>query len=272
MIISLEPKMFRINSLQLLFFPFSLVYSNCIQQNELQMNENEMQTDALQLSKDFLNALKDGKDASKYVIEIQQLDSSGLAAELNNDDKKTAFWLNIYNGFVQYLLKNNADLYKERNNFFSDELFTIAGEELSLDDIEHGFLRHSKIKVSLGLLEDPFPGGFEKQFRVSEVDWRIHFALNCGAKSCPPIALYEADQIKQQLRTAAIVYLEQNVEYIKEDNKVVVPRVMDWFRADFGGKKGVVEILKDYFIIPRNVNPTVSYKDYNWKLSLNNYN
>ena len=225
----------------------------------------------LSLAENFLYEVRTDGNAQSYVQKLETLSKKELKLALQSDDEKTAFWLNIYNSFVQYLLKNNPELYENRSSFFSDELFTIAGKEMSLDDVEHGMLRHSKIKVSYGYLNKPFPGNFEKQFRVNKVDWRIHFALNCGAKSCPPIAFYEADQINQQLRTAATVYLEQNVQYVKEDNIVVVPRVMDWFRADFGGKKGVVEILKDYLIIPRKADPSVTYNDYNWKLSLNNY-
>ena len=37
---------------------------------------------------------------------------------------------------------------------------------------------------------------------VDVIDFRIHFALNCGAKSCPPIAFYSYDKINDQLDLA----------------------------------------------------------------------
>ncbi len=53
-------------------------------------------------------------------------------------------WLNIYNAFVQKLLTDNPGKFKKRNSFFSDQQITLAGRQLSLDDIEHGILRRSK--------------------------------------------------------------------------------------------------------------------------------
>lgn len=50
-----------------------------------------------------------------------------------------------------------------------------------------------------------------------------------------------------------------------------VPALMSWFRADFGGKEGVIEILKNYKLIPSNEDPKVEFLDYNWELDLDNY-
>merc|ERR1712020_23232 len=40
------------------------------------------------------------------------------------------------------------------------------------------------------------------------VDPRIHFALNCGAKSCPPIKTFTGDEVEEQLEVATQAYLE----------------------------------------------------------------
>ena len=45
---------------------------------------------------------------------------------------------------------------------------------------------------------------------LPEVDPRIHFALNCGAKSCPPIKTFSGDQVQAQLNLAANAYLEND--------------------------------------------------------------
>ena len=113
---------------------------------------------------------------------------------------------------MQYLLKGNPDLYEDRSAFFKDNHFVIVGEETSLDVLEHGLLRNSRIKVSLGYAKDPFASGFEKDFRVDEIDWRIHFALNCGAKSCPPVSYYTVEDLDKQLEASAKKYLKKEVE------------------------------------------------------------
>ncbi len=56
----------------------------------------------------------------------------------------------------------------------------------SLDEIEHGILWRSKCKLSLGYFNKIFKSRFEKAFRVDKLDYRIHFALNCGAPEMNP--------------------------------------------------------------------------------------
>lgn len=104
-----------------------------------------------------------------------------------------------------------------------------------------------------------------------KVDYRIHFALNCGAKSCPPIAYYSPEKLDQQLDIATKNYLSSEADYNKEKDVLYLPAIMGWFRADFGGKKGMREILKSHNIIPEAANPKIKFKDYDWTLELSNY-
>lgn len=194
-----------------------------------------------------------------------------LATTLNSDAKRLAFWLNLYNGFTQIILKKNPEQYKTRGSFFSSKQLFIAGQQLSLDDIEHGILRHSKIKWSEGYLNDWFPSSFEKKFRVDKLDYRIHFALNCGAKSCPPIAFYEPEQIEKQLTVATSTYLTGESMYDASTNTVSVPALMGWFRNDFGGKKNMLNILRKNKVIPEGSNPKINFNKYDWSLYLDNY-
>ena len=225
----------------------------------------------IRLSQNFLYAAKTGEVTRIYLDSLKNIDEPALATQLNTDNKRLAFWLNLYNGFTQVLLKRNPDQYKTRNAFFSSKQIDIAGHLISLDLIEHGILRHSKIKISEGYADKPFPSAFEKKFRVQKLDYRIHFALNCGAKSCPPIAFYEPGQINRQLDVAVKTYLKGEVEYHKEENRADVPAIMGWFRHDFGGKTGMLRILKVNKIIPENANPDIHFKKYDWSLYLDNY-
>lgn len=227
--------------------------------------------DYVKLSENFLYAAKTGDNTTVFIDTLKNADQNVLAGQLNNDPKKLAFWLNLYNGFTQVILKKDPDQYKTRGSFFSSKQIYVAGQELSLDLIEHGILRHSKVKWSEGYLGKLFPSGFEKKFRVEKLDYRIHFALNCGAKSCPPIAFYEPEQLDKQLNVAVKTYLKGEVTYNKEQNTVEVPALMGWFRHDFGGKKGMLDILIRNKIIPAGTNPAIHFKKYDWSLYLNNY-
>lgn len=227
--------------------------------------------DYVRTSQNFLYAAKSGESTLAYLDTLKKADENLLSNQLNNDQKRLAFWLNLYNGFTQVLLKKNPDQYKTRNSFFASKQINIGGQLISLDLIEHGILRHSKIKWSLGYLGKISPSAFEKKFRVEKLDYRIHFALNCGAKSCPPIAFYDPNKIDKQLNVAVKTYLKGECEYDQSKNVVQVPALMGWFRHDFGGKKHMLEILKQNQIIPASSNPKIQFKKYDWSLYLNNY-
>jgi len=225
----------------------------------------------VKLSQDFMYAAKTNEDASNYINQLKNLNYSELVNNLKDDDDKKAFWINLYNAYTNYSLHNNPDLYKSRNQFFKNKNIVVAGKTFSLDKIEHGLLRKSKIKWSLGYLSKLFPGKTEKQLRVSKLDYRIHFALNCGAKSCPPIAFYNPENLDAQLDVATKTYLSGEAVYNKETNTLLLPALISWFRRDFGGKKKVVALLKQKGIIDASVQPKIKFKKYDWSLYLDNF-
>ncbi|MEO6404725.1 MAG: DUF547 domain-containing protein [Ferruginibacter sp.] len=227
--------------------------------------------DYIKVSQSFLYAVRTGDSSDQYIQVLAEADIQKLHGELSADAKKKAFWLNIYNAFIQKLLTENPGKYKNRNSFFSLKQIVIAGKHLSLDNIEHDILRRSKIKWSLGYLNKLFPSDFEKKFRVAKLDNRIHFALNCGAKSCPPIAYYDPEKIDMQLELATRNYLKSETEYDKTSGSIFLPKIMSWFRGDFGGKKGIRKMLKKYHIVERNKDLKIKFKKYDWTLFLNNY-
>lgn len=225
----------------------------------------------VQLSQDFVYAAKTKAPADDLLQQVKNIPFDSLQKQLATDAEKKAFWINLYNAFTQIILQKDPKRYQSRNDFFSDKQIEVAGKRFSLDDIEHGILRRSRIKWSLGYLNKPFLGKMEKALRVDTLDYRLHFALNCGAKSCPPIAFYVSDKIDQQLDLATKAYLSGEAAYDKEKNTVYLPAIMNWFRADFGGKKGMRTLLKETGIIPEEKKPKIRFKKYDWNLFLNNY-
>jgi hypothetical protein len=233
------------------------------------MNRSENKT--VQLSRDFVYRTKTGVGTDGSIKQLRELTVEQLKTTLQTENERKAFWINVYNGFAQELLKNNPGQYKRRSRFFQQKSIHVAGVRLSQDAIEHGILRRSKLKWSLGYLNDWFPSKIEKALRVAAVDYRIHFALNCGARSCPPIAFYRPETLDAQLETATRAYLESEAAYEELKNFVRLPATMRWFRADFGGKRGIKNILKKHAIIPQGSNPKIRFKNWDWTLTLNNY-
>ncbi|NJL75856.1 MAG: DUF547 domain-containing protein [Saprospiraceae bacterium] len=220
---------------------------------------------------ELVQTAQNGQSAKTIFEDLAKATLNDLKSELNSDDQKFAFWMNLYNGAVQHLLTENPNLFDDRSKFFSTPRLTIGGVLMSLDDIEHGMIRKSKVKLSLGLLGKWFVSNFEKSLRVNQINPRIHFALNCGAKSCPAVAIYDASRVQEQLDVAAQQYLAETTTYLLDQNKVQVTALMSWFRGDFGGLAGAKAMLKSYNLIPEDANPSIEFKDYDWTLELGNY-
>ena len=222
--------------------------------------------DPLALAADLLVAYRSGADPSPHRSALAALDDAALAPVRRDTDAALAFWCNLYNAGTQRLLADHTALYESALRmlrFFSIPAVRVAGHALSLDDIEHGILR-ARSKYGLGYLPRFLADTFEMRHRLDTLDPRIHFALNCGAASCPPIRAYTAADIDDQLDLATRGYLDATVEYDADAGAVRVPRVMAWYRGDFGGTSGIRSFLRRYDAIPADREPSVDFLPWDW--------
>jgi hypothetical protein len=224
-----------------------------------------------ELSHEFLVAVKNGEESDTYRSTFADLNEAKLAALDGERRAATAFWINLYNAFVQRHLDANPSLYENKRRFFAEQRIDIAGTARSLDDIEHGILRRSKWKYGMGYLPTLFPDEFERRHRLEDVDPRIHFALNCGAESCPPIAAYTASDIDSELDTSTQSFLQQSSTHDRNVDEVWVTRLFLYYRGDFGGRRGIYEFLERYDVINQDNRPRVRYKQYDWTLHTGMY-
>jgi hypothetical protein len=224
-------------------------------------------TTLLKLSEDLLYNVKTEEPTAKFEYDLAEINLQQLIDGLNNDDAIKTFWINMYNAWFQILASRDK---LKRPEIFTDKKINIAGKNFSLDDIEHGILRKYRWKYSMGYLPKFFPGKLIKQLAVSAIDYRIHFTLNCGATSCPPIAFYSYEYIDKQLNLATKSFLSSETEFDDRRKEVRVTKIMDWFRGDFGGKKGIKKIIKE--VLQKDVNDyTIKFKPYNWDGALHNF-
>jgi hypothetical protein len=223
------------------------------------------------LSENLLQNLKANKSVTDIQEKLETVTEDELQEVLKLDEQRKAFWINVYNGYIIAILKKDKKAFDDRGEFFSKKQIKIAGNLLSFDDIENGMIRKSQFKFGLGYVGKIFPPAFERKLRVKERDFRIHFAINCGAKSCPPVRIYTAKTVNEQLQNATKVYLTDFSKYNKEKDLVETSTLMSWFRGDFGGKAGTKKILKELKIIPEESNPAVTFGSYDWTLDIDNY-
>lgn len=224
----------------------------------------------IQLSQEFLKALQDRKPTDEYKKALAEISLEDLSQQINTDEKRLAFWINIYNAFIMDILKDAPEKYEDRSTFFKAKQMIIAGEEVSFDDVEHGVIRSSVIKLSLGYLSKWFVSNWERKLRTNQRNYRVHFALNCGAKSCPPVAIYDDKTVNDDLEKISKQYLSRVSSYDEGQKKVVTTPLMSWFRGDFGGKKGTKNILKKHGLIP-STDVDLAFDSYDWTLYLFNF-
>ena len=178
------------------------------------------------------------------------------AAELQTVDvhaltraERVAFFLNVYNALVVHVtaVVGPPSGFFDRLSYFDRHAYDIGGHAYTCDDIEHGVLRGNRpgaasleaILGAPGVSRGPFGSGDPRAAHACvPMDPRIHFALVCGARSCPPIRTYTAEGLDAQLAAAAEAFVTGDVE-IGDDaattRAVTVSKITgEWYAGDFG--------------------------------------
>jgi len=201
-----------------------------------------------------------------HLAALAAFDDDALAPVRTDRATALAFWCNCYNAGTQRLLAERPALYDSplrSVRFFRAPAVTVGGTPLSLDTIEHGILR-SRTKYGLGYLPRFLVGSFEHRYRLADPDPRVHFALNCGAASCPAIRAYDPANIDAQLDLATRSYLDESVTYDPDAGTVELPQLFRWYRGDFGGPRGIRALLREYDVVPEGARPTLRYRSWDW--------
>ena len=229
-----------------------------------------MTDDIATLPERLLLAARSGEPTDSGLERLATRPEDDLADTLSTERRAKAFWLNLYNAVVQTELRRDPALYHDRRAFFSNPRVRVAGEWLSLDHIEHGILRRSHPVWGLGYVPDPSPSAFERRFMLRGREPRIHFALNCGARSCPAVMPFRAERVDEELTATTRDFLatETERERVGPFTLLTVPRLLLWYRGDFGGGRGIRSLLRRYGVVEAGERVLLRYADYDWSLSV----
>ena len=191
---------------------------------------------------------------------------------LTTRDAKLAFWINVYNALVLHGIVNLGVRRSVARgwNFFGRAAYRVGGSVFSLDDVEHGVLRGNRRRVLPPLrpfgARDPRRG-----LALAPLDPRIHFAINCGARSCPPVGVYRAESIEAQLDLATRTFV--NSEVSLEDGRIVCSRLVKWYRGDFDVAGGLTAFLLRNLddgparrALADGASPAVGFRSWDWSL------
>ena len=203
-------------------------------------------------------ALK-ARDANTVQALRQQLAKVNVAAL----DRKSqlAHWINLYNvntiGIVveNYPVDSIRDISTDpiiRFNVFKKDRVPLGNTKVSLDYIENTKIRE----------------GFH--------DPRIHFAINCAAKSCPPLRTeaYTGAKLDAQLDEQARKFLSTaRFERDGDTLEIHVTKIMDWFGDDFSKGGGRVTFIRRYVspdkqkMIDGAKDVDIEFDAYDWSLN-----
>jgi len=149
----------------------------------------------------------------QYLTIIENVDTDRLTK-----DGQFAFYINAYNAWTIKLVLSGypgINSIKDLGTLFrgpwKKRICRINGKVLTLDEIEHEILR--------------------PRFN----DSRVHFAINCAAKSCPPLISvpYREETLNRQLDESASAFINNPARNRIEDTTLYVSAIFKWFRSDF---------------------------------------
>ncbi|CAG9466401.1 unnamed protein product [Pedinophyceae sp. YPF-701] len=117
-------------------------------------------------------------------------------------------------------------------------------------------------------------GGSIPAVVVSPLDPRIHFALVCGAKSCPPIKVFSEENLDAGLQAAGEAFCEGEVELYPDRGVVRLSKIFKWYAKDFApNQTDRLRYIAGFLPPDRKAallgmlqrgGVTVEYKEYDW--------
>jgi glutaredoxin len=156
---------------------------------------------------------------------------------------KLAFSINLYNIMIRYAFVRVGVATSElgRSTFYSSVGFNVGGYTLTFQDLENGILRGNR-KAPHASSRQFVSNDRRRKLVIPEVDCRIHFGLNCGAKSCPPVHTFTAEYIEEELRIVAQEFCEDKKNVKIDGHTLHLSKIFSWYMEDFGGNS--TEIAK----------------------------
>ncbi len=201
---------------------------------------------------DYKGFKADAKQLDAYLAKLAEVDPDAL-----DRSERMAFYINLYNAATIKLILTGypgIDSIKDLGSLFKSpwkkKFVKLNGGIVTLDHIEHDILR--------------------PQFK----DPRVHFAVNCASKSCPPLLAepYTGAELEKQLDWVTRKFINDASSNHIKDGTLYVSRIFKWFGQDFDNDilKFFETFARDELaekIIKQKTTLKIDYLDYDWSLN-----
>jgi hypothetical protein len=184
---------------------------------------------------------KDRSGLDQYLAEMSKIDVN----KIKNADEKLAYLCNVYNAVTIKLI---LDHYPVRS------IQDIAGgKPWDMRIIQSGNTSYTLNEWEHGLIK--------KMGRP-----RFHFAINCAAKSCPPLSnkAFDGNTMDNDLRKLTTQFVNDP----KMNNLSITPiklsKIFEWYAGDFGD---VIRFISDHTKTKITDGTSILYNEYDWALN-----
>ena len=178
---------------------------------------------------------------NRFLDQISRTDPRRLSR-----DEQLAFWINTYNAYTIKLIIDHWPVRSimEINDGepWDKKWIRIDDKTYSLDDIEHDIIR------------DQFG------------DPRIHFAVNCAAKSCPPLLNkpFTGATLDEHLADQTRKFVNDSRSNQISHNQLILSKIFKWYEEDFAD---LIAFLNKYSEIDIDSDASVRYNTYDWTIN-----
>ncbi len=160
-----------------------------------------------------------------------------------------SYWINAYNAnTVSLILKNyplNSIMDINNGKAWDLKFIKIGEKTYSLNNIEHDILR------------------------IKYPDPRIHFAVNCAAKSCPKLnnSAFTPQNLEANLTQLTKAFINNSSKNNLSSNPIKVSKLFEWYKDDFTKNGTVIDYINKYSTSKIEASTKVDFMEYSWKLN-----
>jgi len=206
---------------------------------------------------DYAGLEQNPADLKAYLAQLASIPKAEFAKW--SEPEQIAFLSNLYNAATLQLIIDHYPVESIKKiggrwkGPWKQEVVSLFGEKVTLDHVEHDLIRKD--------YSEP----------------RVHFALVCAARSCPPLRgePYTPDKLDEQLEDQGRIFMntpsKNRVDL--ENRTAYLSKIFKWFSGDFEEASGsVLAFVRPYF--PKDISRqledgkfAVEYMDYDWALN-----
>lgn len=196
---------------------------------------------------EYAKLKKNRSSLDAYLTKLAGIDKKQF--DVWSEDARLAYLINLYNATTLQLIINNYPLksIKEIGSFFKgpwdQSVVLLFGKKITLNNLEHEIIR--------------------KEYK----DPRVHMALVCAAKGCPPLRseAFTAEKLDEQLNDQSKTYLTSltGMRIEKSKGRVYLSAIFKWYGDDFSSVPAFVEKHSGQSL----EGLSISWLDYDWSLN-----